>query len=135
MGKKTRKIVKLHRLKEKRDSKYAGNHEASPYWNHLAGNHEGHEMANDGEPLRANPDSLVEGDSGPSTPQLIMGEAIEHLQGRQKEVYLLTMREDKSLAETAKILGIEKASAQVYKDRAIKFIGKYCKQAMDKGRV
>jgi len=87
-------------------------------------------------PALANPDMLAETEiAAPSTPQLLMGEAVEHLQGRQREVYLLTMREDKSLAEAAEILGIEKGTAQRYKERAIKFIESYCKQAIAKGRV
>jgi DNA-directed RNA polymerase specialized sigma24 family protein len=92
------------------------------------------------EDARANPDSLREeeamfADSQPSTPQLLMGEAVEHLQGRQLEVYFLTMREGKSLAEAAEILGIEKGSAQRYKERAIKFILQYCQAAISRGRV
>jgi DNA-directed RNA polymerase specialized sigma24 family protein len=92
------------------------------------------------EDVRANPDSLEEDEamyatSQPSTPQLLMGEAVQHLQGRQREVYLLTMREDKSLAEAAEILGIEKGSAQKYRERAIKFIEQYCHAAIQKGRV
>lgn len=84
----------------------------------------------------ANPDMLPEMEiAAPSTPQLLMGEAVNHLQGRQKEVYLLTMREGKSLAETAEILGIEKGTAQRYKERAIKFIEQYCSAAIKKGRV
>lgn len=90
----------------------------------------------DFNPALADPDILPAGQvTAPSTPQLIMGEAVEHLQGRQREVYILTMREDKSLSEVAEILGIEKASAQVYKTRAIKFIEGYCKAAIAKGRV
>jgi len=88
------------------------------------------------EDVRANPDSLPESfSSAPSSPQLIMGEAIEHLQGRQREVYTLVMREGKSLAEAGHILGITKATAQDYRDRAIKFITAYCKQAINGGRV
>jgi DNA-directed RNA polymerase specialized sigma24 family protein len=92
------------------------------------------------EDVRANPDSLREdesiyGNEQPSTPHFLMGEAVEHLQGRQKEVYLLTMRENKSLAETAEVLGIAKGSAQKYQERAIKFIQQYCQAAIVKGRV
>jgi len=92
------------------------------------------------EDTRANPDSLREDEamydsSQPSTPHFLMGEAVAHLQGRQLEVYFLTMREGKSLAETAEILGIEKGSAQKYKERAIKFISQYCKAAMERGRI
>lgn len=73
--------------------------------------------------------------TAPSCAQFVMGEAIEHLQGRQCEVYLLVMREDKSLAEAGEILGITKATAQVYLGRAIKFIEAYCRQAIKGGRV
>jgi DNA-directed RNA polymerase specialized sigma24 family protein len=87
-------------------------------------------------PALANPDILPETEIvAPSTPQLILGEAIEHLQGKQKEVYILTMREGKSWAETGEILGISKGSVQKYKERAIKFLTQYCKSAMDRGRV
>jgi DNA-directed RNA polymerase specialized sigma24 family protein len=92
------------------------------------------------EDVLANPDSLREdegmyADSAPSTPRYLMGEAIEYLQGRQKEVYFLTMREGRSLTEVAEILAIEKGTAQKYKERAIKFIETYCKQMIAKGRV
>jgi DNA-directed RNA polymerase specialized sigma24 family protein len=92
------------------------------------------------EDVQANPDSLREDEAmyantQPSTPQLIMGEAIQHLQGRQREVYLLTMREGKSLAEAAEVLSISKGTAQKFKERAIKFLTQYCKSAMERGRV
>jgi DNA-directed RNA polymerase specialized sigma24 family protein len=90
----------------------------------------------DFNPALANPDILPKMEiAAPSTPQLLMGEAVEHLQGRQREIYMLTMREDKSLAEAAEILNIEKGTAQKYKERAIKFIEGYCKAAIAKGRV
>jgi DNA-directed RNA polymerase specialized sigma24 family protein len=109
--------------------------ERSPYWDDVNNrrNINGDDIR---EHPQANPDVLPEAQqTAPSTPQLLMGEAIDHLQGRQLEVYFLTMREDKSLAEAAEILGIEKGSAQKYKERAIKFISQYCKAAMDRGRV
>lgn len=88
------------------------------------------------EDCRENPDLLSERPAAePSAPQLIMGEAIEHLQGRQREVYTLIMREGKSLAETGEILGITKSSAATYLERAIKFIAQYCKVAIKRGRV
>ena len=88
------------------------------------------------ENVLANPDCLAERENdSPSSPQQIMGEAVSRLAGRQKEVYLLVMREDKSLAETADILNIAKGSVQVYLDRAIRFISGYCKQAIETGRV
>jgi len=131
----THKKVKKQKdqVVEARDS-YRG--ERSPYWDYQrthGGNGKGDDIP---ECVQANPDVLSETEiTTPSTPQLVMGEAVEHLQGRQKEVYFLTMREDKSLAEVAEILGIEKGSAQKYKERAIKFIAGYCKQAIKKGRV
>lgn len=91
------------------------------------------------EDERANPDSLCDEEASfsncPSTPQLLIGEAVEHLQGRQKEVYLLTMREGKSLSEAGEVLGISKDTARTYKDRAINFVKKYCHQAIRRGRV
>lgn len=92
------------------------------------------------EPARANPDILGEADamysgSQPSTPQLLMGEAITHLQGRQKEAYLLTMREGKSFSEAAEVLGVSKSAIQGYMTRAAKFITQYCKNAIANGRV
>lgn len=78
---------------------------------------------------------IVLQNSGPSSPQMLMGEAILHLQGRQKETYLLVMREDKSLSEAAEILGIKKGTAQGYLDNAIAFISQYCQQAINQGRI
>lgn len=92
-------------------------------------------VGNGDEQAQANPDCLPEQSSGPSSPQQLMGEAIGHLQGRQKEVYLLVMREDKSLAETAEILQISKGTVQTYIDRAVAFITQYCEQALKRGRV
>ena len=130
--KKKRGLVEFQKKRKVGKCRDASKGEFSPYWKDF---HESRGENGQGEHVRANPDSLPEESTAPSTPQLIMGEAVEHLQGRQKEVYLLTMREDKSLSEVAEILGIEKASAQVYKDRAIKFIERYCKEAIQKGRV
>lgn len=87
------------------------------------------------EDVLGNPDLLPEQSAKPSNPQLLMGEAIQHLQGRQKEVYLLVMREDKSIAEAAEILGIIKGTAQVHLERAVAFIKAYCIQAIEGGRV
>jgi DNA-directed RNA polymerase specialized sigma24 family protein len=110
--------------------------ERSPYWDDLNARGRGENGDELREHPQANPDVLPETEiAAPSTPQLLMGEAVMHLQGRQREVYLLTMREGKSLAEAAEVLGIEKGSAQKYKERAIKFIEGYCKEAMARGRV
>jgi len=92
------------------------------------------------EDLRANPDSLREDEAlyandHPSTPQYLMGEAVQHLQGRQRECYILTMREGKSFSEAAEILGIGKGRVQQYRTRAIKFISAYCEAAIKGGRV
>ena len=129
------KRVKLQKTKVIQMHKDSSHTEQSSYWDDVSARNRG-----DGTDMRehpqANPDVLPEMEiAAPSTPQLLMGEAVEHLQGRQREVYLLTMREDKSLAETAEILGIEKGTAQRYKERAIKFIESYCRQAIKKGRV
>lgn len=85
------------------------------------------------EPVQANPDSLPEGtsyfgDSQPTRAQMLMGEAVGHLQGQQKAVYLLCMREEYSIAQAAKKLGISKSTAQTYRERAIKFIQQYCQR-------
>lgn len=129
MKKKT-KLQKVKEIDSRRDSS-RGEH--SPYWDYMAA------RATDqiaGEFAQANPDVLPETETAaPSTPQLIMGEAVEHLQGRQKEVYMLIMREGKSLAESAEILGIEKGSVQKYKERAVKFIETWCRAAIARGRV
>lgn len=68
-----------------------------------------------------------------TTPQRIMGEAIEHLQGRQKEVYYLIMREKMSELEVAELMGITQQAVNTYKMRAIKFITAYCQNAITKG--
>jgi DNA-directed RNA polymerase specialized sigma24 family protein len=134
-----KKRVKIQKLKEVSGKEHPGEH--SPYWDYvrthesIASSH-GPNGVDMNERPEANPDVLPETEvAAPSTPQLLMGEAVQHLQGRQREVYLLTMREGKSLAEAAEVLGIEKGSAQKYKERAIKFISAWCKNAMAKGRV
>lgn len=135
------KRIKIQKLKEIKSNKDSSRGEHSPYWDYarahesIAGSH-----SPDGVGMRenssANPDVLPETEiAALSTPQLLMGEAVQHLQGRQREVYLLTMREDKSLAEVAEILSIEKGTAQKYRERAIKFIESYCRQAIARGRV
>lgn len=83
----------------------------------------------------ANPDLLPEQPHSPSTPQLLMGEAIEHLQGRQRETYIAIMRDDKSIAEAADLLGVSKSTAQTHLERAIEFITEYCRLGMEKGRI
>lgn len=102
-----------------------------------AGNRNSYEnfVEGESESCLANPDLIPEQPHSPSSPQLLMGEAIQHLQGRQKEVYSLVMREDKSLAEAGEVLDISKGSAQIYLDRAIKFITAYCEQAMNQERI
>lgn len=127
-----KKITRSQKIKEIESNKDASRGEQSPFWDYMHSRH--NELSR--EPAEANPDVLPETEiAAPSTPQLLLGEAITHLQGRQKECYLLVMREDKSLAEAAEILGIAKGSVQVYVDRAIKFLTQYCKAAIQKGRV
>jgi RNA polymerase sigma factor (sigma-70 family) len=129
-SRKTEKRQKIKVLEVKKDSSFT---EQSSYWDDVY-NHGNGETARE-HPL-ANPDSLPEVESTePSTPQLLMGEAVEHLQGRQRECYLLTMREGKSFKEVAEILGIGKGRVQQYRERAIKFIEAYCLAAIKKGRV
>lgn len=77
-----------------------------------------------------NPDTILNRIRPVSEEELIVADAVEHLQGRQKEVYLLTMRLGLSLSKTASELNIKKATAQVYKARAISFVTAYCKQAI-----
>ncbi len=123
------KIVDTQHLDEKVGSDAA-------YWNYI--NSSSHVRDSDDQLLEcelANPDSLMDQSYKPSTPQLLMGEAVEHLQGRQKTVYLMHMREDMSFAEIGEALGLSKDTVRTYNDRAIAFITAYCKQAIDGGRV
>jgi DNA-directed RNA polymerase specialized sigma24 family protein len=130
----TSKQKKKIRNKKEVDKRYIHSSERSPYWDDFANRRQRNTELE--ELPEANPDVLSETEiAAPSTPQLIMGEAVRHLQGRQREVYLLTMREGKSLAEVAEILDIAKGSAQVFRDRAIKFLTKYCEEAIKRGRV
>jgi DNA-directed RNA polymerase specialized sigma24 family protein len=127
---KKRFFQKIKELEVKKDSSHTEN---SSYWEYVRTRAKSSDIQ---EYVLSNPDVLPETEiAAPSTPQLIMGEAILHLQGRQKEVYLLTMREGKSLAEAAEVLGMAKGTAQKYKERAIKFIENWCRQAIEKGRV
>jgi DNA-directed RNA polymerase specialized sigma24 family protein len=125
------RIQKTREIRVKKDSSYT---EQSAYWDDV------YKRGNDDENWRehpqANPDMLPETKIAfPTAPQFVMGEAIEHLQGRQRQVYMLTMRDGKSLAEAAKVLDIEKSSVQKYKERAIRFIQQWCERAMAKGLV
>lgn len=97
--------------------------------------YENYTDANKAEHVLANPDCLADQPARPSSPQLVMGEAVAHLQGRQKEAYLLVMREDRSFSEAAEILNVSKSTVQTHLDRAIAFITAYCKQAMEGGRI
>ncbi len=127
-----RKITKAQKIKEIESHKDSSRGEHSPFWDYMA-SRAGEFLQ---ESAQANPDVLPETEiAAPSTPQLVLGEAITHLQGRQKECYLLVMREDKSLSEVAEILGIAKGSVQVYVDRAVKFLTQYCRSAINSGRV
>lgn len=90
------------------------------------------------EDVRANPDSLREdegmyADNQLARPQELMGEAVEHLQGRQKQVYLLTFRQGLSFAKTAKRLKISRSAVQIYRNRAARFITGYCEAAIQRG--
>lgn len=130
------KRVKLQKTRVVESDKDSSHGEHSPYWDDFNRRRGDDNDEKAREHPQANPDVLPETEiAAPSTPQLLMGEAVEHLQGRQKEVYLLLMREGKSETEAAEILGIDRRIVHIYKDRAVKFITKYCKQAMAKGRV
>jgi DNA-directed RNA polymerase specialized sigma24 family protein len=116
---------KTHKIKIQRLNEKAGNTDSYTRW--LAAQ----EKEDHWEPAQANPDMLqlseaLYADGTLTDEQELMGIAIEHLQGRQKQVYLLTMREGLSLADTAKSLNITKSTAQVYRTRAIAFIKAYC---------
>ena len=115
LGREKRQKIKV--LEVSKDSSHT---EQSSYWDdaNKRGSNEGRVQ----EHVLSNPDILQENEAVPSTPQLLMGEAVEHLQGRQRECYLLTMRAGKSFAEVAEILGIGKGRVQQYRERAIKFI-------------
>ena len=136
MKSKERKTVRLQNTRVLKSPKDASKTESSQYWDDVASGRYGKDEIGFKEHVQANTDVLCETEiSNPSTPQLLMGEAIDHLQGRQLEVYLLTVREGRSLAEAAKLLGIEKSSAQKYRERAIAFLKQYCHAAIAKGRV
>lgn len=119
MGKKKRGVVEQQEINERGGS-------SNSYERYSAEN---------GESVLGNPDLLPEQSHSPSNPQMIMGEAVEHLQGRQKEVYLMIMRDEKTQEETAEALDLSRASVRTYFDRAIAFISAYCKSAIDGGRV
>jgi DNA-directed RNA polymerase specialized sigma24 family protein len=130
------KHTKIQKVRVIQSGKDSSRGEQSAYWDDVETNRGNKEQGDAREHLQANPDALPETEiAAPSTPQLLMGEAIEHLQGRQREVYILLMRENKSQEETAEILGIGRTAVQSYKNRAVKFITQYCKNAMAKGRV
>lgn len=127
------KIQKIHEIRVNKDSSFT---ESSSYWDDVK--RRGESGAGNGwsEHPQANPDTLPdEGLTSPSTPQYLLGEAIAHLQGRQLEVYMLTVREGQSFAEAAEALGIEKGTVQKYKERAIKFLTQYCRDSIKRGRV
>lgn len=90
------------------------------------------------EDVKANPDSLRE-DQGMyandrlTRPQELMGEAVEHLQGRQREVYILLFRQGLSFSEVSKKLRISRSAVQIYKGRALAFVTQYCKRALARG--
>lgn len=127
------RIQKTRVIKLRKDSSRT---EQSSYWDDVHIGKWGLDEDGCREHPCANPDVLPETETAaPSTPQFLMGEAVEHLQGRQRECYILTMREGKSFSEAAKILGIGKGRVQQYRERAIKFIMRWCEQQIAKGRV
>lgn len=135
------KRVRIQKVKVIKSRKDASLGESSPYWDYVK-SHEsissshGPNAVDINERAEANPDVLPETEvAAPSTPQLIFGEAVEHLQGRQHEVYMLLMRESKTYEEVSEILDITRGAIQTYEKRAIKFIEQYCKAAIAKGRV
>ena len=130
------KRIKTQKTRVVQNDKYLSGPEQSPYWDDYSAKRGANPDDKLSEHPQANPDMLLEGELAlPSTPQLLMGEAIEHLQGRQREVYMLLMREGKTQEEAADILGIGRTAVQDYKRRAVKFITQYCQDAMARGRV
>ncbi len=92
------------------------------------------------ETPQANPDCLREdeamySDSQLSKPQELMGEAVEHLQGLQRDCYMLTMRQGLSFTEAGKLLKLSKSDVQGYRARAVKFVTEYIKRAIKNGRL
>ncbi len=88
------------------------------------------------EPLVANPDQLTEeqglyANSQLTKAQELMGEAVDHLQGLQRDCYILTMRQGMSLAEAGKILKLSKSDVQGYRTRAIAFVKGYCQRSLN----
>lgn len=70
-----------------------------------------------------------------ATPQKIMGEAVAKLKGMQQEIYYLTIRDGKSVAEVSEVLCLTVELVEAYKARAVKEVEAYCKRAMAKGRL
>lgn len=62
--------------------------------------------------------------------QALMGDAVEHLQGRQRDVYILTMRQGYSNQEAADILRISRNTVKEYRERAIKFVTAFCQNGL-----
>lgn len=133
----SKRRVEIQKLKVVQSRKDASHGEHSPYWSDVAAHNRSTGQSDSlNEHPCANPDVLPAIDIvSPSTPQLVMGEAIEHLQGRQREVYLLLMRESKTYEEVSEILNITRGAIQTYEKRAIRFIETYCKEAIKRGRV
>ncbi len=92
------------------------------------------------EPLVANPDQLTEeaglyADSQMTQAQELMSEAVEHLQGLQRDCYMLTMRQGMSFTEAGKLLRLSKSDVQGYRTRAVKFVTEYIRRAIKNGRL
>ncbi len=92
------------------------------------------------EPLVANPDQLTEASGLYSNSQMtqaqeLMSEAVEHLQGLQRDCYMLTMRQGLSFTEAGKLLRLSKSDVQGYRTRAVKFVTEYVKRAIKNGRL
>ena len=134
------KFVKVQKVRVNESHKDASKGEFSHYWEDAGTANRRDEYGHIVEHPQANPDVLAEKDamysgSQPGQAQFIMGEAIAHLQGQQKAVYLLMLREGRTQEETAAMLGISRSSVRVYYLRAITFIHQYCKAAITRGEV
>jgi len=85
------------------------------------------------ENLRANPDQYLADTEGlysnyqPTRLAFVMGEAVDRLQGTQRDIYIKTMRQGMSIAEAGRTLGLSKGACQYHRDRAIAYVTGQCR--------
>lgn len=102
------------------------------YWDWVSSHNP---MNSDGEIIesfRANPDNIAAEEQPAVGPRQIMYEAVEHLQGQQKEVYILLYREGLTMREAAAKLNVSVSTIQHYDNKAVNFIKQYCQQYIHK---